>query len=107
MTENLLYNRPTVSPYLNLTRQSSQQGLPNYHSMVLPEINRRQEDQQQQVQTQRIQQELSSIRNDFRQQQQQQNGQVSTGRFGWSSRGMPRHGSTLNYYPGFFAPRRR
>lgn len=105
-TENFLYNRPTVSPYLNLTRRDSQIGLPSYYTQVRPQIERRERDQQQLVQSRRTQQELASIRNSFRQQQQQQNGQVSTGRFGWSSRGMPRHGSTLNYYPGFYGGRR-
>ncbi|MCA9215346.1 MAG: hypothetical protein KDB27_19910 [Planctomycetales bacterium] len=107
-TQNFLYNRPTVSPYLNLTRQDSvQTGLPSYYTQVRPQIERREQDQQQAIQNRQMQRQLASIRNDFRQQQQQQGGQMSTGRFGWSSRGMPRHGSTLNYYPGFYAVRRR
>jgi hypothetical protein len=104
---NYLYNRPTVSPYLNLTRRDNQYGMPTYYTQVRPQIERREQEQQQALQTRQMQQELASIRNNFRQSQLEQNGQMTTGKFGWSSRGMPRHGSTLNYYPGFYAIRRR
>ena len=106
-TQNYLYNRPTVSPYLNLTRRDSQVGLPSYYTQVRPQLERRQQDQMQQRQAQQTQRELASLRNNFRQQQNQGGQPLTTGKFGWSSRGMPRHGSTLNYYPGFFAARRR
>ena len=105
--ENFLYNRPTVSPYLNLTRRDSQVGLPSYYTQVRPQVERRQQEQLQQRQAQQVQRELASIRNNFRQQQNQSGQPLTTGKFGWSSRGMPRHGSTLNYYPGFFAARQR
>jgi hypothetical protein len=35
------YHRPTLSPYLNLTRHSSSDFLNNYHRWVLPEVQRR------------------------------------------------------------------
>lgn len=35
------YNRPTLSPYLNLTRRSGPDTLNNYYRYVLPQINRR------------------------------------------------------------------
>lgn len=39
--EKHFYHRPTVSPYLNLTRRPSSTGLGNYQTYVRPELNRR------------------------------------------------------------------
>jgi len=103
-----VYNRPTVSPYLNLTLRDSQVGLPSYYTQVRPEVERRQQEVAQQRQTQSIQRDLNAVRNNIRQQQQDQSQAFTTGNRGWSQRGLPRHGSTLNYYPGFSQiPRRR
>lgn len=98
-TQNFLYNRPSVSPYVNLASRSSTFGLPNYHTFVRPRIEAEQEQLAQRRQTAELQQELSSVRNQFRQSQMQASSQMTTGRPGWSARGMPRFGSTLNYYP--------
>lgn len=35
------YHRPTISPYLNLTRRQSAVGQDNYHQYVVPELERR------------------------------------------------------------------
>ncbi len=106
-TRNFLFNRPTVSPYLNLATRGTG-GMSNYHTLVRPQVERQQQDAERSRQTVRMQQQLNRVQNEFRQSQQQTTGMMLTGRYGWSSRGMPRHGSTLNYFPGFGAiPRRR
>jgi hypothetical protein len=40
--DRYFYHRPTLSPYLNLTRRSSPDTLNNYYRYVLPEVDRRQ-----------------------------------------------------------------
>lgn len=105
-TRNFLYNRPTISPYVNLGSRGTT-GLSTYHTLVRPQLERQQQDVAQQQQTQRMQQQLNRVQNDFRESQQQASGMMLTGRYGWSSRGMPRRGSTLNYFPGFQAIPRR
>ena len=99
-TRNFLYNRPTVSPYLNLTSRNSN-GLSNYHTLVRPQLDQEQVNVQRQQQATRQQQELGEIQNQFRQSQNQAASMMITGRVGWSSRGLPRHGTYLNFYPGF------
>ena len=99
-TENYLYNRPSVSPYISLTTRDASIGLPNYYTRVRPQLQARQQQQTQQRQTQQMQRELANIQSQIRNTQQRQNSQIITGRMGWSARGMPRFGSTLNYYPG-------
>jgi hypothetical protein len=52
-----IYDRPTVSPYLNLLRPQSNFGLPNYYAFVKPQIDqlataRQQGNAIQQLQTQ-------------------------------------------------------
>ena len=98
-TRNFLYNRPTVSPYLNLTSRSSN-GISNYHTMVRPQLDQEQTNLRRQQQANRQQQEMGQIQSQFRQSQSQAAQMMITGRVGWSSRGMPRHGSYLNFYPG-------
>lgn len=36
------YSQPTLSPYLNMFREEQTEGLPNYHAMVRPQLQRRQ-----------------------------------------------------------------
>ena len=43
-TQLYWFNRPTVSPYLNLTIRDPVYGLPNYHTLVRPQLQRRQSD---------------------------------------------------------------
>ena len=98
-TRNFLYNRPTVSPYLNLTSRNST-GMSNYHTLVRPQLDQEQVNMQRQAQATRQQQELNQIQSEFRQSQTQNAGMMVTGRMGWSSRGYPRHGIYLNFFPG-------
>ena len=107
-TRNFIANRPTVSPYVQLGARNTGAGMPNYHTLVRPQIERRQQEAQQRRQTAQIQSDLSNIRGQFQRSQAQAASQMTTGKVGWSARGFPRFGSTLNYYPGFrMIPRRR
>lgn len=54
--------RPTVSPYLNLLNLNNQQAsLPNYQTLVRPQLDQRQESQQQQRQIRQLNQQVSNI----------------------------------------------
>lgn len=106
-TRNMLFNRPSVSPYVNLATRSASGGLPNYHTYVRPQLEQQQQQVAQQQRSAQVQRQISDIQNSYRQQQAQVQGQLTTGKVGWSSRGFPRFGTTLNYYPGFSAARRR
>ena len=57
-----LYNRPTVSPYLNLTRPG---GVitPNYQSLVRPQMDQMRVNRAQRQSTTNLQREISSTRN--------------------------------------------
>jgi hypothetical protein len=99
-TRSFLYNRPTVSPYLNLTTQNPSSGLSNYFTMVRPQVEAREEAMARQRQATQMQAQLDQVQNQVRENQQQA-GTVLTGQMGWSSRGYPRFGSHLNFYPGF------
>jgi hypothetical protein len=100
-TRNFLYNRPTVSPYLNLTTRDSTIGLSNYFTLVRPMIEQRENETMRQRQTAQMQAQLDNVQSQIRQGEQQAAGMILTGQMGWSSRGFPRFGSHLNYYPGF------
>ena len=100
-TRNYLYNRSTVSPYVNLATPNYSSGLSNYFTLVRPQVESQQESQMQQRQTAQMQQQLSQVQDQVRQQQQQSANMMITGRIGWSVRGMPRSGTYLSYYPGF------
>ncbi len=100
-TKNYLYNRPTVSPYLNLTSRNSSYGMPRYFTQVRPQIEARDHAMQTQRQTSQMQQQLNIVQDQLRQNQQQSAGMMMTGRMGWSSRGYPRFGSYMSYFPGF------
>ncbi len=53
-TQNSLYNRPTVSPYLNLL-QPQGGGLPNYQTLVRPALEQRRQNQDTQRQISQLQ----------------------------------------------------
>lgn len=101
-TNNYLYNRPTVSPYLNLTYRNSSYGLSNYFTQVRPRVEAQQRQQsQQRTETQmRAQAQMNQVQEQMRQGAQQAASMVTTGRVGWSSRGYPRYGAYLSFYPG-------
>lgn len=65
--QDQFFNKPTVSPYLNLLRNQGL-GLPNYQSFVRPQFEERRAAQQQQVAI-----------NQLRQQQAQQASQLRSG----------------------------
>jgi hypothetical protein len=100
-TRNYLYNRPTVSPYLNLTTRDANVGMPNYFTMVRPQIEQRENEVMRQRQSAQMQAQIDQVQAQVRESQQQAAGMMLTGRVGWSARGYPRFGTHLNYYPGF------
>ena len=106
-TRNYLYNRPTVSPYLNLTSRDSGWGLPNYYTQVRPRLEQEEQNIAAQRRSAAMQQQLNQVQDQVHQSQQQAADYLITGRVGWSSRGLPRFGSYLSFYPGFqVIPRR-
>jgi hypothetical protein len=50
-----IYDRPTVSPYLNLLRPQGGVGIPNYQSLVRPEMQQRRTNQLQERQISQLQ----------------------------------------------------
>jgi len=60
--QQYLNTRPTVSPYLNLLRSRGDTGLPNYQSIVRPQLQARQNQARQQQQMARMQQDLRQLR---------------------------------------------
>jgi len=99
-TQNYLYNRPTVSPYLNLTTRDANQGLPQYFTSVRPRLEQRQRQVAQQRQNSQLQRQLNQVTARQAQMAQQQQGMILTGQMGWSRQGNPRFGIYLNHYPG-------
>ncbi len=100
-TRNFLYNRPTVSPYVNLATMNTGGGLPNYFTLVRPQIEAREAEMAQRQQATRMQRDLNQVQQQMAESQSQMTNMMLTGRVGWSSRGMPRFGSYMNFYPGF------
>ena len=100
-TRNFLYNRPTVSPYVNLATRDNYNGMPNYFTIVRPQIEQREREMTQRQETSRMQTQLNQVQRQQAQSQSQMAEMMLTGRVGWSSRGMPRFGSYMNYFPGF------
>lgn len=96
---NFYYNRPTVSPYLNLITQAQSTGFaPIYQNVVRPQMEAREAQLRQDSDISRIQSQLSQMRADYGR-QQNQSGQVSTGH---PSRFM----TYLHYYPTMGMPQR-
>lgn len=99
-TRNFMYNRPTVSPYLNLASNDSYNGLPSYFTQVRPQVDRQRQDMAQRRQAAVMQQQLNQVQHQVAQTSQETASMMLTGRQGWSSRGLPRFGTYLNYFPG-------
>jgi hypothetical protein len=99
-TRNYLYNRPTVSPYLNLTTLNTGTGVSNYFTLVRPQVEEQQQMQMRQQQQANIQRQIADVQDQVRQTQQQNQGMAITGQQGWSARGYPRFGLYLSFYPG-------
>jgi len=55
------YARPTVSPYLNLLRGSGEGNLPNYYTLVRPQLQARAAAFQQQQSIQNLQRQINSL----------------------------------------------
>jgi hypothetical protein len=100
-TRNFLWNRPTVSPYVNLASRDSQWGLSNYFTLVRPQVEAREQAMARERQTAAMQQQLDQVQNQVRESQQEANSMMITGQAGWSSRGYPRFGTHLSFFPGF------
>jgi hypothetical protein len=86
-TQNSLYNRPTVSPYLNLL-QPQGGGLPNYQTLVRPAIDQRRQNQDTQRQISQLQSSVAAST------AQEQRGEVTFRPTG--------HGTGKFYYSHFY-----
>ncbi len=75
--------------------------MPNYFTLVRPQVEQREREMAQHQQQSRMQTQLNQVTQRQAQSQGQMADMMLTGRMGWSSRGMPRFGSYLNYFPGF------
>lgn len=106
-TRSFLYNRPTVSPYVNLANRNTGFGMPNYFTYVRPQLERQQRQMSQRRQTAQMQQQLNQVQSQVARSSQQATGMMLTGRQGWSARGGTRFGSYLNFYPGMYRIARR
>ena len=53
--QDAVFNRPTVSPYLNLLRPQGGVAIPNYQALVRPQLQQQQINQQQGRQLQQLQ----------------------------------------------------
>jgi hypothetical protein len=94
---------PTVSPYLNLLRTNDFGGLPNYYSLVRPQLQQQAINRQLQVSNQQQSAALSALS------QQAQTGVSPTGKasqFMWPG-SQPAFQNTSRYYPPAQAIRRR
>ena len=73
--QKYLYNRPTVSPYLNLLRfDQRDSGIPNYQTLVRPMLEQRERNRAAQKDISRLQSQVGSLRSDFVRSQQNQAG---------------------------------
>ncbi len=64
-SERYLYNRPTVSPYLNLLNQQSTTGAPNYFTQVRPLLEQREQARRQTGALQQLQRQVTNVRQDL------------------------------------------
>lgn len=67
-----IFSRPTVSPYLNLLNPAGAVGLPNYFTLVRPQIEQRAGLSQQAAQLQQLNRQVSANTRRSRSGQQQQ-----------------------------------
>ena len=96
-TTSYLLDRPTVSPYLNLLRTESEFALPNYHTLVRPEVEHRQASAQQALALRQLQSRVTHMQGQLS--GQRDNSQFSTGH-------PTRFMTYLHYYPSFDRERR-
>ena len=76
---NFLYNRPTLSPYLNLTRTDTGQIQPNYHALVRPELQRRQQQAAQTAQIRQLNRSAEQFQGSQMRSQRDRDRQLATG----------------------------
>jgi len=67
---NNVMNRPTVSPYLQLTRRNAN-GVSNYHTQVRPQLEARSARRQQDASISQLRQQISRVQNRQRRTQTQ------------------------------------
>jgi hypothetical protein len=85
-----LVSRPTVSPYLNLLRAESDITMPNYHTLVRPAIESRQQSAEQSTEIRRLQSNVTNMQGKLA--GKNRGSQFSTGH-------PTRFMSYLHYYP--------
>lgn len=91
-TRDYILNRPTVSPYLNLTRRETEFSSPNYQTLVRPALEQRDYDAQQSASVRRLQSQVVNLQGQMALSQQRQRGQFSSGH-------PTRFFTYLHYYP--------
>lgn len=55
---NTVVHEPTVSPYLNLYREESDEGLPNYYAFVRPQLDQQRQNREQAQQLQELERQV-------------------------------------------------
>ena len=94
-TRNFLYNRPTVSPYRQSDHaQSPYNGLPNYYTLVRPQIEQREENMARQQQTSRLQTQINQAQRQAAESQSQMANMMLTGALAGRVGGCPVSGPT-------------
>jgi hypothetical protein len=91
-TRDYIVNRPTVSPYLNLLRAESAISAPNYHTLVRPALEHRQQAAQQQSSISQLQSRVTNM--------QGQMASRNRGQGGFTTGHPSRFMTYLHYYPG-------
>jgi hypothetical protein len=59
--DRAVYNRPTTSPYLNLARPQGASGVPNYQTLVRPQVQQDRLNAQQRTAMKNLQSEIANI----------------------------------------------
>ena len=91
-TRDYILNRPTVSPYLNLTRRETEFSSPNYQTLVRPALEQRERESQQSSAMRQLQSQVVNMQGQMALSQQRQRGQFSSGH-------PTRFFTYLHYYP--------
>ncbi|MDZ4779664.1 MAG: hypothetical protein SGJ19_05380 [Planctomycetia bacterium] len=96
-TQNSLYNRPTVSPYLNLL-QPQGGGLPNYQTLVRPAVEQRRQNQDTQRQISQLQSSVAASS------AQDQRGETTFRPTGHQTSFSPAYGNRTGFFYSHYYP---